>query len=118
MQRDKADHSGRADKILEALAEQRFNVVYTVEAIDGDKVPKTAQVRYFSPGDEAAADKALALLKQLYPDAAKLYVGLKAPKGQLEVWLPRANMSAAHAAAATVQHSRPPAAAFLANRAH
>ena len=110
VQRDKADASGNATRILDLLSEQRFKVAYEVEAIPSDKMPKIAQVRYFSADDEPVADKALALLRQVYPSAAKLLVGLKAPKGQLEVWLPRAGLPPGRAAAA-VPGRRPGAAA-------
>jgi hypothetical protein len=112
VQRDKADGSDNADKVLALLTEQRFDVAGQVESIPTDKMPTLAQVRYFNASDEAVADKALAILRQIYPSAAKLFVGLKAPKGQLEVWLPKAgsekqaaaNKRAAMMAAERVTH--------------
>jgi hypothetical protein len=89
LQRDVADSSGNAAKLKDLLAAQAFAVVPQVESIESDKMPSIAQVRYFNKSDEALADKAVAVLRQVYPSAAKLYVGLKAPQGQLEVWLPK-----------------------------
>lgn len=89
VQRDVADASGQANAVKTGLAGQAFNVVPQVEAIESTKVPDAAQVRYFNKSDAAAADKAVAVLRRTYPDASKQYVGVKAPAGQLEVWLPR-----------------------------
>src|SRR4030095_1614238 len=76
VQRDRADASSNATKILDLLSEQRFKVAYEVEAVPSDKMPKIDHARYCSAHDEAVADKALALLRQVYPSAAKLLVGL------------------------------------------
>jgi hypothetical protein len=88
MQRDVADTSGNAARIRDLLSGQSF-AVPGIEAIAHDKMPSIAQVRYFNKSDEGLADKAVAVLREVYPSAAKLYVGLKAPEGQLEVWLPK-----------------------------
>jgi len=90
LQRDVSDATNSAATLKGLLTAQSFNVVPQVEAIASSKVPRTAQVRYFSKSDEGAADRALSVLRQVYPTAAKLFVGLQAPAGQLEVWLPRA----------------------------
>ena len=89
---------GRGTKIQDLLSDQLFAVVPQVEKIESSKMPTIAQVRYFNKDDEAVADKAVAALRQVYTNASKLYVGLKAPKGQLEIWLPRAGESPSAAA--------------------
>jgi hypothetical protein len=48
-------------------------------------VPETAP----DAADEALANRCIAILKQAYPDARAVRIGLPAPKGQLEVSLPR-----------------------------
>ncbi|HTF65699.1 MAG TPA: hypothetical protein VK638_23725 [Edaphobacter sp.] len=54
-----------------------------------DKVPDVAQVTYFNASDEAFANRYVEILKQAYPSARVVRIGLPSPKGQLEVWLPR-----------------------------
>jgi len=110
MQRDVSDTSGNAAKIKDLLSGQSFAVA-GIEAIDHAKMPSIAQVRYFNKTDEGLADKAVAVLRQVYPSASKLFVGLKAPQGQLEVWLPKAGAGpGAIKAAAAVGHKVPVAA--------
>ena len=89
VQRDTADSSGTANEVKTGLAGQEFNVVPQVEAIESRRMPDTAEVRYFNRGDEAEADKALSVLRRVDPKATKRYIGLNAPDGQLEVWLPK-----------------------------
>jgi hypothetical protein len=100
MQRDEGDTSDNAAKIRDLLGAQSFRVP-GIEAIPHDKMPSIPQVRYFNRADEALANKAVAVLRQVYPSAAKLYVGLKAPPGQLEVWLPKTGSTALHNAVTT-----------------
>ena len=90
VQRDAADASGAAATVVAALRARGMNVARAVEAIPHDRMPGEAQVRYFNESDRAAGEAALALLQAQFPAAKLRKVGLKAPAGQLEVWLPRA----------------------------
>ena len=90
VQRDAADASGAAAAVVAALKGQGLNVARAVEAIPHDRMPAEAQVRYFNEADRGAGEAALALLRVQFPQAKLRKVGLKAPAGQLEVWLPRA----------------------------
>jgi hypothetical protein len=90
VQRDAADASGAAAAVVAALKGQGLNVARAVEAIPHDRMPAEAQVRYFNAADRGAGEAALALLRVQFPQAKLRKVGLKAPAGQLEVWLPRA----------------------------
>ena len=65
------------------------NVETQVQKIPPQKMPDTAQVRYFNASDEALANRCVGILKQAYPNARVVRIGLPSPKGQLEVWLPR-----------------------------
>jgi hypothetical protein len=90
VQRDAADASGAAAAVVAALKGLGLNVARAVEAIPHDRMPAEAQVRYFNEADRGAGEQALALLQEQFPNAKLRKVGLKAPAGQLEVWLPRA----------------------------
>jgi hypothetical protein len=65
------------------------NVESQVQKIPSQKMPDAAQVRYFNASDEALANRCVGILKQAYPNARVVRIGLPSPKGQLEVWLPR-----------------------------
>ena len=59
-----------------------------------DKVtPDRAQVRYFNEADKEHAMQVLETFKQKYPDAVLVPLKIRAPLGQLEVWLPRVKTS-------------------------
>jgi hypothetical protein len=60
-----------------------------VQKIPTQKMPDVAQVRYFNASDEALANRCVQILKEEYPNARVVRIGLPSPKGQLEVWLPR-----------------------------
>jgi hypothetical protein len=64
-----------------------------VQKIPSQKMPGTAQVRYFSESDLVIANRCAAILRKVYPDARVVRIGLPSPKGQLEVWLPRVSTS-------------------------
>ena len=85
--RDSSDAAGRVQKLLAGLT---LEVVPKVETVESRKMPRKAEVRYFNKEDEALAGHTANALRTIYPDAIKLYVGLKAPPRQLEVWLPKA----------------------------
>jgi hypothetical protein len=65
------------------------NVESQVQKIPTQKMPDVAQVRYFNASDEVFANRCVEILKQAYPNARVVRIGLPSPKGQLEVWLPR-----------------------------
>lgn len=89
VQRDRLDTSAAGEAIVASLKSKSFTVATGIERIDTSRMPKTAQVRYFNDSDKSAAEKALAELQKQFPTAILLRVGLPAPSGQLEVWLPR-----------------------------
>jgi hypothetical protein len=89
VQMDQSDQSGLADRVVGALGGS-FRVEPRVERLASNKVPTTPQVRYFNAEDKAKAEAAAAEIRPLYPNVTTLLVGLPAPSGQLEVWMPRA----------------------------
>lgn len=89
VQKDTRDASNDASRVQRLLGGLSLDVVPRVEPVESRKMPKSAQVRYFNKEDEGLANRTANALKEIYPDAAKIYVGLKAPPKQLEVWLPR-----------------------------
>jgi hypothetical protein len=89
VQRDAAGNDGDAARVQKLLDGLSMEVVKKIERVESRKMPKAAQVRYFNNEDEALAQRTANKLKEIFPDAAKVYVGLKAPPKQLEVWLPR-----------------------------
>ena len=90
IQRDRNDRSGAAADVAAALAASGLRVAAAVESIPHDRMPAEAQVRYFNEADRGTGEAALRLLQARFPGARLRRVGLKAPAGQLEVWLPRA----------------------------
>jgi hypothetical protein len=89
VQRDLVGTDADAIRVQKLLGGLSLEVVPKVELVESRKMPKGAQVRYFNKEDEVLADRTANALKEIFPGAAKLYVGLKAPPKQLEVWLPR-----------------------------
>jgi hypothetical protein len=91
IQEDAADTPEDGAKVVQLLHTgwPTANVEPAVQRIPSQKMPDVAQVRYFDAADEALADRCIAILKQAYPDARAVRIGLPSPKGQLEVWLPR-----------------------------
>jgi hypothetical protein len=91
VQQDRADRSGLASDVQMAL--RPFDLVPQIEQIDSAKVPRNAQVRYFNAEDKPKAEQAVQKLRSVFPNAQLVQIGLPAPKGQLEVWMPRASPS-------------------------
>jgi hypothetical protein len=91
IQEDAADTPENGAKVVQLLRTgwPTANVESGVQRIPSQKMPDVAQVRYFAAADEALANRCIAILKQAYPDARAVRIGLPSPKGQLEVWLPR-----------------------------
>jgi hypothetical protein len=65
------------------------NVESKVERIPTQKMPDTAQVRYFNESDVGIANRCASILRPRYPNVRVVRIGLLSPKGQLEVWLPK-----------------------------
>jgi hypothetical protein len=91
IQEDTADTPEAGAKVVQLLHTgwPTANVESAVQRIASQKMPEVAQVRYFNAADEALADRCIAILRQAYPGARAVRVGLPSPSGQLEVWLPR-----------------------------
>jgi hypothetical protein len=91
IQEDAADNPEDGAKVVQLLRTgwPTANVESAVQRIPSQKMPDVAQVRYFSAADEALANRCTTILKQAYPGARAVRVGLPSPKGQLEVWLPK-----------------------------
>jgi hypothetical protein len=91
VQEDATDTPEAGAKVVQLLRKgwPTANVESQVQKIPTQKMPDVAQVRYFNASDEAFANRCLEILKQTYPNARAVRIGLPSPKGQLEVWLPR-----------------------------
>lgn len=89
VQRDHQDLSNKGENIVKALQNASFSVERNIERIDSSRMPKTAQVRYFNENDKVLANRALTDLQKLFPTAVLIRIGLPAPSGQIEIWLPR-----------------------------
>jgi hypothetical protein len=91
VQEDATDTPEAGTKVVQLLRKgfPTANVESKVQKIPAQKMPDVAQVRYFNASDEALANRCVQILKQEYPNARVVRIGLPSPKGQLEVWLPR-----------------------------
>ena len=95
VQGDADDSPEHGRSVIAALTAARIKVAPSIEKLAAAKLPKQAQVRYFRPEDKAKAEGVLATLKDRYPDAKLVPLRLPSPPGQVEVWLPRVETSAA-----------------------
>ena len=78
-----------AKAAINALSKDGFKTAPQIEVV-GKEAPSSAQIRYFSDEDKAAAQAVQVKLKSTgkqHFGLAKLQ-GLKAPKGVVEVWYP------------------------------
>jgi hypothetical protein len=91
VQEDATDTPEAGTKVVQLLRKgwPTANVESQVQKIPTQKMPDVAQIRYFNASDEAFANRCLQILKQTYPNARAVRIGLPSPRGQLEVWLPR-----------------------------
>jgi len=91
VQEDATDTPEAGTKVVQLLRKgwPTANVESQVQKIPTLKMPDEAQVRYFNASDEAFANRCVQILKQAYPNARVVRIGLPSPKGQLEVWLPK-----------------------------
>ena len=91
VQMDVQDNASSGAKVVQLLQTEwpTANVESRVERIPTQKMPDTAQVRYFNESDADIANKCAAILRRDYPTARVMRIGLLSPPGQLEVWLPK-----------------------------
>jgi hypothetical protein len=91
VQEDATDTPEAGTEVVQLLRKgwPTANVESQVQKIPTEKMPEVAQVRYFNASDEAFANRCVEILRQAYPNARAVRIGLPSPKGQLEVWLPR-----------------------------
>src|SRR5277367_1277202 len=91
IEEDATDTPEAGTKVVQLLRKgwATANVESQVQKIPTQKMPDIAQVRYFNASDEAFANRCLQILKQRYPNARAVRIGLPSPRSQLEVWLPR-----------------------------
>ena len=97
LQQDAADPPAFGTKFAQALKDNwpKAQVIQQVEKIPSAKMPSGAQVRFFNAADLDIANKCRDHLKSIGIDARVVRVGLTAPQGQLEVWLPKAGTTPA-----------------------
>jgi hypothetical protein len=91
IQEDTTDSPEAGTRVVQLLRRgwPTANVESQVQKIPPQNMPDVAQVRYFNASDEVSANRCVEILKQAYPNARAVRIGLPSPKGQLEVWLPR-----------------------------
>lgn len=91
IQMDAQDDAATGAKVVQLLHTDwpSANVEPQVQRLPTEKMPATAQVRYFNEGDVALANRCAGILRKDFPDVRVVRVGLSSPKGQLEVWLPK-----------------------------
>jgi hypothetical protein len=89
VQQAEADTPASGSQIVSLLKAGGFKVEPRVERTADKVTPDRAQVRYFNEADKERAMQVLETFKQKYPDAVLVPLKIRAPLGQLEVWLPR-----------------------------
>jgi len=89
IQIDASDTTDNAVVLQQKLRSQNILVADDIEKIQGSQMPAATQVRYFNTSDKAKAERILASVRALKPDAVSIRIGLPAPLGQIEVWLTR-----------------------------
>jgi hypothetical protein len=93
VQQAEADTPASGSQIVSLLQTGGFKVEPRVERTADKVTPDRAQVRYFNEADKERAMQVLETFKQKYPDAVLVPLKIRAPLGQLEVWLPRVKTS-------------------------
>jgi len=93
VQQAEADTPVSGSQIVSLLQADGFKVESRVERTADKVTPDRAQVRYFNEADKERAMQVLETFKQKYPDAVLVPLKIRAPLGQLEVWLPRVKTS-------------------------
>lgn len=95
VQADALDSPASGQKVVQLLRTDwpSANIEAKVQRIPNQKMPDTAQVRYFGESDVALANRCVTILRKVYPDARLVRIGLASPIGQLEVWLPKVKSS-------------------------
>lgn len=87
IQKDSRDTSSMPAQLKQSFANKGFSVASGVEAISPEIMPSVSQVRYFNESDLEIANSILDILQHTRPNAEIKKLGLRAPKGQVEVWL-------------------------------
>ena len=93
VQQAEGDTPASGSQIVSLLQADGFKVESRVERTADRVTPDRAQVRYFNEADKEHAMQVLETFKQKYPDAVLVPLKIRAPLGQLEVWLPRVKTS-------------------------
>jgi hypothetical protein len=93
VQQAEADTPASGSQVVSLLQTGGFKVESRVERTADKVTPDRAQVRYFNEADKEHAMQVLETFKQKYPDAVLVPLKIRAPLGQLEVWLPRVKTS-------------------------
>jgi hypothetical protein len=93
VQQAEGDTPASGSQIVSLLQADGFKVESRVERTADKVTPDRAQVRYFNEADKEHAMQVLETFKQKYPDAVLVPLKIRAPLGQLEVWLPRVKTS-------------------------
>ena len=93
VQQAEADTPASGSQVVSLLQTGGFKVEPRVERTADKVTPDRAQVRYFNEADKEHAMQVLETFKQKYPDAVLVPLKIRAPLGQLEVWLPRVKTS-------------------------
>lgn len=91
VQMDASDNPTSGAKLVKTLSAEwpAAQVESKVQRIPTQKMPASAQVRYFNQPDLGMANRCLQILRTVYPNAQLVRIGLPSPTGQLEVWLPK-----------------------------
>ena len=91
IQQDVTDSSDAGPRMVDLLHAEwpKAEVESTIDKLPTEKMPDTTQVRFFNASDAELANRCLIIVQQRYPNARVVRIGLPAPAGQLEVWLPK-----------------------------
>jgi hypothetical protein len=91
IQQDVTDSSDAGPRMVDLLHAgwPKAKVESTIDKLPTEKMPDTTQVRFFNASDAELANRCLIIVQQRYPNARVVRIGLPAPAGQLEVWLPK-----------------------------
>jgi hypothetical protein len=91
VQMDAGDNPASGTTVVQLLRNgwPTANVESNVQRIPTEKMPNSAQVRYFNEADAGLANHCAGILQGAYPGIRVVRIGLTSPNGQLEVWLPK-----------------------------
>jgi hypothetical protein len=89
IQQPRNDDPQKGSEVVRRLRVAGLRVEPNVERTANNLTPGKPQVRYFNESDRTDADRVLAIFRESYPEAELVRLKMQAPRGQLEVWLPR-----------------------------